>query len=483
MKSKLFRAITAVILAVAMIIPVSVLASAADTPAAGDVTPVIVVSGMMLDGIKVDPGAENERQAFNLDVGSIVKAVFKGLFSFSEKKLVSAVGGCVADAFADVACGPDGLPANPDSGVTEYPLSVANYPDLPGYSSEFGLVHSLADRYGAQNVYFFFYDWRLDTQYNADKLQAQIELAKSEHNCDKVNVVCCSMGGVVTLGYLYKYGHSAINKIIFNSSTYYGTDVATDCLTGNVGFTAETLYNEAKYWGGKSSKLVGFLCDAGYKLGLFKLVAKMGNRIATKYNDMLYDEVLVKCFGCLPGFWALVQPDRYEEAKERIFGGKEADYAGIIAIADRLHEINEQRDEILASAVADGIQIAFISGYNIPLAPVYEHCGTQGDGTLETRWISGGATVADYGKTLTDEQKAGADAKYISPDNVINASTCAYPEYTWFIKNGAHVFGNYGSDSVKIQIAILDSETQATVDTFPEYPRFLVADDAQNFVK
>ena len=41
-----------------------------------------------------------------------------------------------------------------------------------------------------------------------------IERALLDHGCD-MNIICCSMGGVMTVGYLYKYGYDKVNKIVF----------------------------------------------------------------------------------------------------------------------------------------------------------------------------------------------------------------------------------------------------------------------------
>ena len=59
--------------------------------------------------------------------------------------------------------------------------------------------------------------------------------------------------------------------------------------------------------------------------------------------------------------------------------------------------------------------------------------------------MSGGAVTSVIGQALPVESLTG-DAKYISADKCINANTCLYKDYTWFIKDSGHVLGLYGSD-------------------------------------
>lgn len=62
--------------------------------------------------------------------------------------------------------------------------------------------------------------------------------------------------------------------------------------------------------------------------------------------------------------------------------------------------------------------------------------------TNNTRFSSLGATVSKIGTAFSDEyiesRKALGYEKYISPDRQTDASTCVFPEYTWFLKNAIH---------------------------------------------
>ena len=67
--------------------------------------------------------------------------------------------------------------------------------------------------------------------------------------------------------------------------------------------------------------------------------------------------------------------------------------------------------------------------------------------------------------------------KYISPDKQIDASTCLFPEYTWFIKGCSHGF--YSTCERDLLLTTIDADRQLTVDDFP-YTRFIVYNYAEN---
>ena len=111
--------------------------------------------------------------------------------------------------------------------------------------------------------------------------------------------------------------------------------------------------------------------------------------------------------------------------------------------------------------------------------PVYERSYVNGDMVLETELMSAGATVAPYGKTLGDDYVPEIPGK-LSPDKVIDASTCLLPENTWFIKDAPHVPCTYGSELAEMLFWLLSYEGQPTVSTNELYPQFQYADEPQN---
>ena len=65
---------------------------------------------------------------------------------------------------------------------------------------------------------------------------------------------------------------------------------------------------------------------------------------------------------------------------------------------------------------------------------------------------------------------------YSAPENraLSDASTCAFPEYTWFIKGCEH--STFAASIDKLSIAICNSEDEMSVDSDPNYPQFMKYD-------
>ena len=110
--------------------------------------------------------------------------------------------------------------------------------------------------------------------------------------------------------------------------------------------------------------------------------------------------------------------------------------------------------------------------------PVVESADETGDVWLTVRYASIGATASKIGATLSDEYLAAKrDAgygKYLSPDKQIDASTCLFPDYTWFIKGAIHNDDIIGVSDILSNV--FNSTDDVTVDTFEAYPQFMVYD-------
>lgn len=77
-------------------------------------------------------------------------------------------------------CNPDGTGTDPSVDVAyHWDDSMANHPDyLDGTKGESAVVRALCEEIGAENVYLFTYDWRLDILTHADSLHTLIEKVK-----------------------------------------------------------------------------------------------------------------------------------------------------------------------------------------------------------------------------------------------------------------------------------------------------------------
>ncbi len=485
--AKTVKRILSCVLALIMAMSVCLIpASAADDATVGPLAnpidpeyPTVVVRGMNFGGLYLNVGTDEQEgliREFNFGelMSAIGKTIWSGVTKFSMDAAMDEVIAYVDHLLGRLACDADGNSVY-DASPILYPGNASKYPEL--YDSEVigaeeGIVKSLAWRYGPEHVYYYVYDWRLNPLDNADDLEATIQLAMSEHNCDKVNIVCASMGGMQTVSYMSKYGYDNINSILFVSAAFRGAYVPSDCMRGKIYIGDDTLYNfvaHAVEGNGFASSLV----TAAKYSGVFKIASVIANKFVAKYQQKVVDDFLVETLGTLTGFWALVTVENFEECYKFMFEGREEEYAGVAAIARELYEMNCSAEEMLLEA-AESVKIGVSAHYDTPLIPVYERACANGDGILETGAVSGGATIADYGKTLDVEE-----GRYVSPDKVVDASTAMFPDYTWFIKDAPHVPGRPDGDYDDFITWFLEYEGQPTVDSNAAYPQFMICDAAE----
>ena len=125
----------------------------------------------------------------------------------------------------------------------------------------------------------------------------------------------------------------------------------------------------------------------------------------------------------------------------------------------------------------DGMNFGIVVGYNcqmIPISDEYE----QSDTIIDVKYASGGATCSKYLQAFDDwtniySQKVKCGHNHVSWDYKIDASTCMFPEQTWFYKNLQHTAYNVDEGTTDIIVWLLSAEDQMTVNSDKEnYPQF-----------
>ena len=212
-------------------------AEKAHDPATCTDCPVVIVRGMDMMGLYIDKGTENERNAFEFDLGDLLSMLYKGISGAVKAKDIDPFFQAVIDYAANLLDG-YAMKENGESkynvSVAKYPGSAENYPEIWenfDSNSERGMTRACAENLPANHTYLFTYDWRLDPYKVADDIAATVDRAIAESGHDKVSIFCASMGGIMTVAYLTKYGYSKVDRCVFMSSTFCGAQVASDVLT------------------------------------------------------------------------------------------------------------------------------------------------------------------------------------------------------------------------------------------------------------
>lgn len=480
---KTLRKSLSILLAVLMIVASMPMAFATETKAAEyDGDPIVVVRGIDFAGLVNGDGSK----AISIEPGKILNAIKEigiGTVKGDDDAVINALVKFGLETLGGVACDKEGNPVKADVHIPKF-LTSADKIDLSGdewADTAVGLFRSAANKFGGKNVYLYTFDWRLSPSALADDLNSFLELVKTETGKNKLDIAACSMGGMITTAYIDKYGTDSLDSVVYLSTAHNGGHIVGSAFTGDLVIDSKAL---GDFLIEKTSNNFGLnlLIKILNAFGTLKIVVNYVNDLIANNKDKLYDELLRECFGSAFGLWALIPDEKFDQAVNFFYAGEESEYATALREIAKVKEFVFKTDSIMKKAYDNGVKVSFVSHYNSKQLPIYSGYKAHGDGVLESDRTSGYAKFAKYGETLTDAEIAGVAPEYISPDRVVNASTCLYKDTTWIVKNAKHVGCKDNSDHTEFAIWLLTSEVQPTVKTNPAYPRFMNVDSNENFI-
>ncbi len=471
------KKVLCILLSLMLCLSIPVVAFAEDTCNCGN-APVVLVHGFGSPMYTVnEDGTQGALVSLTTEeIFALVPAVAEALgkltfgddvgFAKAVKEIVDDIAGnlyCNADGIsvADIAVGPN-TPADPEIHLRAYNevnTEVANY----------------------ETVYTFHQDWRLDPLYSASLLDAYIQEIKAATGHDKVVLMAHSQGNIIATAYLSEYGTTDIEKVIFTSPAYQGLRLVGQLYTRDISIegkaSALTSFLDTFMRLNADQQTIVNLVGALDESGILDMVVGALDLFLDSTLDALYDYVLIDMFATMPGIWGFVPDEYYEEAKEVMLQNEE--YAAIIPVIDEYHYgVQTRLPEILAGLEADGIPFYIVAGYGIDPIPVYEDAVYQSDMLIDTDYMSIGATCAKSGETLSYE--GDTLPQYFSADLMVDASTCLYPDRTWFLKYQGHLDM---CAAYKDFIAwLISTDTQATVFDNEAYSQFLQCNAHDAFV-
>ncbi len=335
----------------------------------------------------------------------------------------------------------------------------------------------------AFDSYPMFVDWRLDPFVNADELNDYIQQIKAVTGSDKVNINARCEGANVLAAYLAKYGYEDLHCIQFYSPTLYGAELADALFSGNIRIDADALlrFQNAKLpiEDELTRELVDALVEFTGDTVLLDLTALSMDVLFIKLYKEVIAPLVRETYGTFPGFWAMVSQKNYPAARRGIFRGCEEQYAGLIEKIEHYdRDVRQHLDELILGAKQAGVPVAVFAYYgDAQVPPLTENANELSDNTVILKNTSLGATTAKYGKTLSASYVKAAVAngtdKYLSPDGMVDASTCLLPDTTWFIWGIPHeLFPDYVFDRMA---EFYDADGNMTVFSDPSFPQYLIA--------
>lgn len=357
-------------------------------------------------------------------------------------------------------------------------------------------------KFGATD-YTFYYDWRLspysvptgETKSIVDLLHDYIVSVSKANGNRKVTLAGNCLGGSYVLAYLQKYGDAGyLKNVFFNSTVGNSTAILTDVFCGDIKVDAKGIQRFAdEYIDADADTIAGMIevapvinevivttLDLMVQLGLLDMLGETIDDIYQKVYEVLVPMLIIAFYGTMPGYWTMIEPERYEEAKNFVFGpeGSEyrTEYAGVIEkIDDYFNKTGYHKEEIIKACQDKGIHFGATAKYGVQMYPFVESQDQLADEMADLEHASFGATVA---KTVYDVLPdshieaaiAGGTDKYISPDKQIDASTSLFKDSVWFEKNMPHNAWEYDYKVIEAFAA----NDNFNVWSDPELPQYII---------
>lgn len=478
------RSIACVLLSVLMMFTLLAPAFAADKECNCGKTPVISVVGFGHVPLVNGEGT----QVFAPESDAIVKAVLpcipalvKYLSDDDAGALLDVIIPAAQALFDPIKCDENGDSVDPTVTVERFfETSCDTYDYCIQSGKQDGLSLECAEIVGGDHTFIFSHDWRRSPLDTAKDLNDFIQKVKKATGHSKVSINGQSMGSCIVQAYLALYGTQDVKNIGMFSGAFTGLDMCGDLLTGKIDIDPEGLVDiiVQAINGSPDKSALGELLKY---TGLFERVLEKLSPIISdgEYKNRIYNEIFLPYFGMYAGIWSFVPEEKFDEALKYMFDNSDFTFHPSDAYIEKLTAYHDEVQATLAERCEQyyedkDICFSIVSNYNRQIAPVTPSSSMNSDSVIETYRTSYGATVADRNTVLGENYvQVNADGhNHVSPDIAIDASTCAFPECTWFVKNMNHVQFVNGSTAA-LHAWLITADRQYTVRSNPIFTQFL----------
>lgn len=340
--------------------------------------------------------------------------------------------------------------------------------------------------------YIFKYDWRLNPMDTADKLDAYIEKVLEVTGAEKVNIVARCLGTQPATAYLYKsyngeYDHEfRVANVVLDTPSVAGYITLGGLFSGRVVMDSDSvdkfvsfyMNNQGIFANSGMNELATVFVSILNRLNAIGYGSDVVAKVINDCGDELISSLGLATYAGYPSYFSMVGDEYYEDAVNTIFYSDELkeEYAGFIEDIEEYNNALGKVDpetglagyEVLYLNLKEmGVNTAVFAKYGAMQLPLFEGCEITGDMRGTATELSLGATASNFDSKLSDEYleeaKANGTDKYISADKQLDASTCLFPETTWFVKNISH--DNFPAEVNEIALEFLRSDGKTTVFT------------------
>lgn len=463
------------------------------------------------DAETVFPPSDAEMNYF---IGKLITLMNTAVASNNYDEILNYTYSWVYPIMDKISMNNDGTKKSNNVGVQKYTHSLSYYrTDAQLLEKVAGtLGKGMAEKLGYNNIYVFQYDWRLDPFDNANSLAEFVKEVKAASHKDQVSIVSEGYGANVAVTYLSKHSetaHKDVSKFVTVSSAFMGTSLIGDLFTGNLIVKDSTFSypNNVGYgqfqnltsayirWSNDfsdnpitafSTWLTNYILNGEWETQsyIINIMTMMGHTI-TK----MYDKYLREMLRNYLGLWAMVPLEYYDDAYEYMFIDREEPNASLVKKINAYKKLQKSASSILTDAQKAGIDVSVVAMWDLQLLPIGNDympsesgnderdindmsnelygLSAQSDGVIDTYYASFGAyctALNDVGRAALimqtkdkDHDHLSSTYDYLDPKHklgaichYIDASTCALPENTYFIRNMKHGSFQEGSNTIDL---------------------------------
>ncbi len=330
-------------------------------------------------------------------------------------------------------------------------------------------IQSYTDIAGEDEVYLYTFNLFGNVMESARGLDEFIDFVMEETGSDKVNLLNVSLGGTVFTAYMDQFDASEkVNEIVSVVAVHDGTRILEDFYEREWNLSDEAIYKELFPY---IMSVEGDSAALGYLINVLLRIlprAELELLLTTAY-DVIFENFLHNT----SQFWAMLPSDAYPALADKYLADEE--HAELRKSTDAFYHAQLNLEDNIKKFMDKGGQFNTLCGYGLFFgeqeysffATVACYDEVNGDGIIQLDSTSLGATAA-----LPGEKLEGANSKYLSPDGEVDASTCAFPDNTWFFENQHHEIG--GNDvALRLAVELLLDDTLVDVHSNPSrWPQY-----------
>ena len=341
-------------------------------------------------------------------------------------------------------------------------------------------VEPIAEVCSEDNLFLYTFALFGDPMESAKGIDGFIDAVLEKTGAQKVNLATVSLGGTMLTAYAETGKNlSKVHKIVNMVSLLNGTDIMADFIDRSFNVSDEFFRKE--YFPLVMESLTGDRTLGNLiNILLHLMPRKLFEGIVSAAYGTLHDTLIVNN----PQFWAMVPAERYEALADKWIKN---DVLRAKTDAFQQARVNLKRN--LSEMSKNGTEIFSVCGYNLSYTDgdysffgvVKSSESANSDGIIPVCSTSLGATAVKAKTQFSKEYLESHDSKYISPDKCVDASTCLFPDRTWFFSGQHHEVGR--NDAVIRLTALILNGAVTDVSSTPLFPQFNGARNSRSMTR